>query len=172
MPRSVDLNDTSLVWSAVRDAFLWDGSLRDIYILQTSVRHWNAILTDLAKREFPLSFFLSDQQQDYIPDSFESIETGAGDRKPLLVVTIDGVRVCTHFFSDEEIEFDLDPSELNEANFLAVCDFLKCLAQATGKAVLITDENWVAFQDRSDPILIVDSDGERAVVRDRNAGLL
>ena len=40
-----------ITWSEVKPEFDWDGSLRDIYILATTVNDWRAIYTVL--KQFP-----------------------------------------------------------------------------------------------------------------------
>lgn len=46
-----------------------------------------------------------------------------------------------HFFTDEEIEFDLDPSDMRPELLPDVLSFLKILGRATSKPVILTVEN-------------------------------
>jgi hypothetical protein len=59
-----------------------------------------------------------------------------------LSLDVGGVRVNSHFFATDEIEFDLDPAEVGApARLDGLFAFMKGLANAVGKDVLFTPEN-------------------------------
>jgi hypothetical protein len=49
--------------------------------------------------------------------------------------------VNCHFFSEDEIEFDLDPRDMNAELLPLLLDFLTVLGKATNKLVVLTMEN-------------------------------
>jgi hypothetical protein len=56
----------------VKNAFAWDGSLRDIYVLDTNVQSWNHLLNEFRKPHYrPKCVKWSDEEGNEIPD-FES----------------------------------------------------------------------------------------------------
>ena len=60
----------------------------------------------------------------------------------MLSVNVGGVLLNTHFFSLEEIEFDLDPQEVDsEERFGSLLSFLAGCGRATGKTAIVTCEN-------------------------------
>ena len=68
--------------------------------------------------------------------------TGPESQLTTLSLHVSGVRVNCHFFTPEEIEFDLDPAEVNDpANLDGLFAFMKGLATAVGKEVVLTPEN-------------------------------
>ncbi len=65
---------------------------------------------------------------------------GNDDAHASLAVDLEGARLACHFFCASEIEFDLDPSEIGEANFGALCAFMSLVSSATGRDVVVTEE--------------------------------
>jgi len=52
------------------------------------------------------------------------------------------MRVNCHFFTREEIELDIEPSEVDsEARCLSLLAFIKGIAERVGKDVIMTPEN-------------------------------
>ena len=47
---------TEIDWSAVAHEFEWDGSLRDMYVQDTSVTEWQVVLDAIRTRYPPLTF--------------------------------------------------------------------------------------------------------------------
>jgi len=67
-------------------------------------------------------------------------EQGWADQ--LLSVDLHGPIANTHFFTETEIEFDLDPGEVASQRELdAVLQFMHLLANATGRETILTPEN-------------------------------
>jgi hypothetical protein len=61
-----------------------------------------------------------------------------------------GILINCHFFSKEEIEFDIDPKDVTEQSDLdALCEFMRMVGKVVGKPTILTPEN---FQDK--PIIL------------------
>jgi hypothetical protein len=130
-----------LTWKQAAPEFYADGSLRDLYVLGATIDGWQALLDSLrastysyrytrAKVEAPLP----ERASDAFPD------LGFADR--LLAVDLGGFAANCHFFSETEIEFDLDPREVScQAHLDAILDFIQFLASATSRDAILTPEN-------------------------------
>jgi hypothetical protein len=130
-----------LTWDRVRSEFAFDGSLRDIYILQTHPNDWQQILNALRAGAFELQYF-RDAQPAELPFEAAEIFGAGGERSCLLSVTFDGITANCHFFMPSEIEFDIDPREVRgEQQFDALIRFMHLLAETTSKEALLTVEN-------------------------------
>lgn len=69
-----------------------------------------------------------------------------------------------HFFTPDEIEFDIDPRAIDsQAQCERLVDFIRALGQAVGKAVLLTPENAPEY-----PYLRYDPLTDRAEWRERS----
>jgi hypothetical protein len=77
-----------------------------------------------------------------MPESVAEAFSVRGTASPLLTIVVDVAHLHGHFFSPDEIEFDLDPREvtgLGQAKALA--DFMRLLGEITAKTVILTAEN-------------------------------
>ena len=130
-----------LSWDGVKAEFAWEGSWRDICVLETSIDEWQATLDMLRARKFNLAFTINGAVAELPQDIGEAFEK-ARDAALCLSVFTRGVCLNCHFFDLSEIEFDLDPREiLGQLEFDAVVEFMQEVAAATDKFVLMTPEN-------------------------------
>src|SRR5262245_30449355 len=100
-----------IAWKTVRDEFAFDGSLRDIYVFGTSIADWQRMLDAFRSTGYTLTYFRADQPTGLpanAADAFPPPEEC--DRR--LSVRFAGVLANCHFFTVEEIEFDIDPREV------------------------------------------------------------
>lgn len=68
--------------------------------------------------------------------------SSANDELTLLSLDISGVLLNCHFFTQTQIEFDLDPAEVRSADQLVkLFEFMQAVAGTLGKDVLMTPEN-------------------------------
>jgi hypothetical protein len=131
-----------LAWNAVRDEFAFDGSWRDIYVLGTDMASWQRMLDGLRAAGYDLAYFRADQPSDLPAAAAQAFPSPAEpDRR--LSIRFAGVLANCHFFTPEEIEFDIDPREVQGQEQLdALFGFMRCLAEAVGKEAILTAENW------------------------------
>ncbi len=126
-------------WEDYSTDFDWDGSLRDIYVLETSVLDWQKLFDFLKSSDYTFAYQLYELEE--LPGSIE-IFGERRENKGLLCVDAGDVTLNCHFFCREIIEFDLDPREVKgeeQANF--VFDFMRQLGRALNKEVILTPEN-------------------------------
>ena len=159
-------------WGRCSEVFQWDGSLRDIYVLGTDGRDWQQLL-DFLRAEWPKAVFEVNGAETPIPrhaaEIFARKKTGRcllgidhaaeifSNREMgrcLLRIDLGGLQLICHFFTVEEIEFDLDPREMRgEAEFSRLLGFMQSISRLLGKPVLLTPEN-----EQERPLLAVDPD--------------
>lgn len=128
-------------WSRVAADFEWDGAWRDIYVLDATLADWQAAL-ELLRAWDPRPRFYTGGEAARLPDLAKALfPTDPDAFRSTLEFDVEGLQLNCHFFSDDEIEFDLDPREVNASRFEALCGFMRLLATAVGKPVLLTHEN-------------------------------
>ena len=130
-----------LGWDQVGCEFYQDGSWRDIYVLGTSIEHWQLALDALRSSSFRTRYFRDRVESPLPPTAAEAFpEPGFADR--LLSVDLRGPIANAHFFTETEIEFDLDPREVcSQRELDAVLEFMQLLASATGREAILAPEN-------------------------------
>lgn len=127
-------------WQDVEAEFEWDGSLRDLYVLETDRETWQKALDFLRTSAYPLSYFVDGEGAE-LPAEVAAIFSRRSATSPLLSVDVYGIHINCHFFVEEQIEFDVDPREVNdEARFGHLCEFIQRLGQNLGRSVILTPE--------------------------------
>jgi len=130
-----------LTWESVRDEFAFDGSWRDIYVLDTDMAGWQRMLDGLRAARYDLSYF-RDSQTVELPARVEDAFPLEGECDRLLSVRFCGVMANCHFFTPDELEFDIDPREVvGQAQLDGVFGFMRCLAESVGRASVLCPEN-------------------------------
>ena len=120
-----------LLWEA-------DGSLRDVYLLQTSLADWEAFLALASTYQCDHSFH---GEPCPVPAA-EEIFGALGGSNHLLSISLGGVTANCHFFAEGEIELDIEPREVRgPEEHSRVMRFVEQLSSATGKPALIAPEN-------------------------------
>ena len=130
-----------IAWETVRDEFAFDGSWRDIYIFGTTIADWQRTLDTIRSAGYRLAYFRDDQPTE-MPSKAEDAFPLPDECDRMLSVWFGDVLANCHFFTVEEIEFDIDPREVKgqqELNGLFV--FMRCLAHATEREVVLTAED-------------------------------
>jgi hypothetical protein len=124
-----------------KEALEWDGSLRDLYILNTTVDDWQSLIDFLLQSEYPNTYTVNGEIAEF-PSRVERVFETRNKATTLLSVRVDKVMLNCHFFCEEEIEFDLDPREITDkAHLRRLFEFMKRVGQVVGKDVLLTLEN-------------------------------
>src|SRR5262245_63015363 len=123
------------------EAFAYDGSLRDIYILSISRKEWSKLLNLVKSDEFRTSFWINGETRP-IPSDVNGLFYRQMDTALLLEIDVGGVKLNCHFFVENEIELDLDPRQVNsDEKVEAVLAFMSRLGRELEKEVLMTAEN-------------------------------
>ena len=129
-------------WAQISSDFEKDGSLRDIYILDTSLAEWEKVWAFLLEGRASLTLQIRGEQVP-LPSHVEPI-FAARDRGDTATLSyrLGGVTLNCHFFVSEEVEFDVDPREIRDAGGANdVARFMVGLCEATSREVLLTAEN-------------------------------
>ncbi len=128
-------------WKLYEREFSWDGSWRDFYVLNTSTSHWQRFIDFLRTGRYAYGFTLSGEPASLPPDAATIFAAWANDG-PLLSIDVGGVVLNCHFFTEQEIEFDLDPRTVTEQSKAeAIFAFMEALARVLEQPVRMTPEN-------------------------------
>lgn len=129
-------------WKSFAGEFRHDGTLRDIYILDVQLDHWEKAAGFIIRRGYRIRFAGAWTQTTFPADIARLFPTGPDSVLTTLFIDVSGASINCHFFSPDEIEFDLDPREIvDPSNLEAVFEFMHGLANAVGKDVVLTPEN-------------------------------
>ena len=148
-----------LLWDDVREWFQPDGSLLDAYVFDTTVGDWQAFV-DLVRSKGWWFAYSEDGRPRRLPARVEDVFARRGEMVLLLQVRpAPEVLVNVHFFTDEEIEVDFSPEELQGQERLdLLCSFLRAVGRRLGKPVILTPES---SPDR--PLIGYDVDADRVI---------
>ncbi|MCD0465799.1 hypothetical protein [Flavobacterium sp. ENC] len=135
----------NLNWNDVNWIFKPEGSLRDIYIKNVTIEDW-IIVIDHLNQNYSVRYGndidnnkTNKIDKEYVLQYF-SDET-AGMEIKLASIFIDKIMINLHFFSDEEIEFDIDPKEINSNTDLEIIiGFMNDMSQILNKETILTGE--------------------------------
>ncbi len=131
-------------WENINWIFKPDGSLRDIYIQNTSIEDWGKLI-DLLNSEYSLKYFSEskidkDEVLKYLKDETGEVECGT------VSIEIENIKINCHFFLIEQIEFDIEPSEIKtKSDFEKVLSFMKLISSTLKKQITLTGENEANF---------------------------
>ncbi len=128
-------------WEDVRGEFYCDGSYRDIYVLDTTMEHWQSAL-DAIRQVYPTYVYQNDGEAVPLPALAQEAFPAPGWSDRVLLIDVGGPIAKCHFFFDGQIEFDLDPKQvLGQIELDGVLRFMRVLSEATGRDVLLTPES-------------------------------
>lgn len=125
----------------LKDVFYQDGSLRDIYVRETTAGDWEKLISFLKSGKYKVTYEL-DSTESALPTDFNDIRKYMGVSVQLLSVYIEDIRLNCHFFCTEEIELDLLPSEVEtEEKAETILRFMAEIGRLLEKEVILTPEN-------------------------------
>ncbi len=132
-------------WQALKDNIYYlDGSLRDIYILNTTKEDWK-IWTDFVNRNYKTSFhnYETETTKDNIDFStMLDYWNGERDSSGMATVYVDNIIVNAYFFDHQEIENDITPKEFNSIDdHERLIKYMTGVSKALNKRVVLTPEN-------------------------------
>jgi hypothetical protein len=144
------LEPNLILWDECCGDFAPDGALRDIHIQQTRIAHWNQLLKTL-RDKYRAEYFI-DGLSCAVPADAEAIFSIRESATTLLRVQVGAATLAYHFFAIDEIEFDVDPREVNSQPSLdQLLEFVKLIGDCVAKQVTMTYEN-----DREHPFISYD----------------
>lgn len=139
-------------WRSVRSVFEPEGSLRDIYIRDVTLVEW-AKLIDHLNTHYCIKFGDDKRAQidkeyviNHLSDDTRSME------HRLLIIALNNINVHCNYSVINEIEFDIDPKEINSIeDFESIEAFMISVSRTLKKKVILTGE-----ADPEYPIYTVD----------------
>lgn len=148
---------STMDWSQIAPDFTPDGSLRDIYILGTSIDDW-ALIWNVLFVSNRLMFEVEGIARTPPADVREAFAFRAS-HSVTACYRLGKQRLNCHFFVEDEVEFDLDPRDVDElVDAERLGQFLIDLGRATSKEVRLTAENEpgaviARYSPRSDTVI-------------------
>lgn len=124
------------------NVWYWDGSFRDLYILDVTISHWQRVVDWLHTKPYPIEFYLNDELAP-LPRDISTVFEKRNEIGTLLNIDVEGVFINCHFFWPKEIEFDIDPRQVNsDQKERGITDFMRALGRLLNNEVILTPENW------------------------------
>ena len=133
-------------WEDIKWIFEPNGALRDIYVQETSIKDWGKII-DLINEKYEVNCGDTGEYKDsqkidknhvieYLID-----ETGEKESKSASIV-LGKIKLNCHFFLEDQIEFDIDPNEINSIeDFELIKNFMTDVSKLIDNQITLTDEN-------------------------------
>ena len=150
-------------WTVLKDKiYYWDGSWRDIYVLNTTRHDWKKWI-DYVNLNYSIDCFNGKTNADEKKVDFNVIEefwNGNLDLRSSAKILIDKIQINAHFFSDTEIENDIDPREFTSIeDHDKLIKYMSDISILLNKEVILTPENeheTALFKvDKSGVILVI-----------------
>ena len=126
-------------WADIQPEFAEDGALWDICVLNATIEDWEKVHRALRGWGYPIEYTV-----DGVPTALPATASVAlsDPFHHMLALDVAGIRVVTHFFTEDEIDFDVAPRDVNGQKTLdALLEFLRRLGRTVGRPVLVTPEN-------------------------------
>jgi len=146
-------------WNKAKWIFESDGALRDIYVQDVNESDWKKLIAYLNSKyvlEFGTDKDSSSNKIDF--DFIQKMwndETGELETKSL-TIDLNGILIKSYFFSPEQIEFDIKPSEIKSLSELnQILEFMSSISKMIKKQVTLTGENQAEF-----PLIKIDFQNE------------
>ncbi len=128
-------------WEDYKAEFEFDGSWRDIYVLNTTISHWQLLIDFLRSDVYEYSCWIGGEKA-ILPSFAKEIFDADFEFKPILHLNVGSVTLNCYFFGDDDIEFDLDPREIqSEREAEQIFTFMRQIGEIMDKEVILTPEN-------------------------------
>ncbi len=155
---------SSSAWRELSERWNDDpGALLDAYVAGTTIEEWQRAIDTLRALGWPCSY-TEDGDVVPMPANACALFTHAKERACLWQIRpLETLRINSHFFVEDEIEFDLDPREIGDEQHLEVVrGFLGTLGRALHKPVGLCIEGGpprcpddLRYEPETDTVLIV-----------------
>lgn len=127
-------------WRNIKWIFEPDGFLRDIYVQDISLQDWKLLIRYLNKSHKLIFDDLDKIDSDYVL-KFLIDKNEEMDAKSV-AINLDGIIANCHFFIEDQIEFDIDPKDINSLkDYLKVEAFMQNISELLSNQVTLTGEN-------------------------------
>ncbi|CAA9286072.1 MAG: hypothetical protein AVDCRST_MAG56-4137 [uncultured Cytophagales bacterium] len=134
-------------WNTLKEqVYCEDGSLRDIYVLDTSMEDWRK-WTELVNGKYKVRFFNGNTEHAMDAIDFEMVKaswTGEVEAGSNAIITVGAFEVNCHFFVPEELENDIHPESFRSMDdHNQLMEYLAAVSNHLDKKVLLTAENCI-----------------------------
>lgn len=131
----------TIIWNQVKQSFIADGSLRDLYFFASNIENWKLFLEAVPESAFRYSLYKNGEPCEILMN-IESVFAEKENSSLMLAIEKEGVSFNCHFFVEEEIELDISPKEVTDQSSLnIVLEFMAYFSQAIGLPCVLTYEN-------------------------------
>src|SRR4051812_46351469 len=101
-------NESGITEDVYENVFHVDGSLRDIYVNEpTTIDDWNVVWQIFTNCNTTLT--VDGEKANHMPSDLAAVFKERQEKSICLNIEYNGVDFNCHFFSEEEIELDIDP---------------------------------------------------------------
>ncbi|MEH7351465.1 hypothetical protein [Gottfriedia acidiceleris] len=139
----------------INQVFFVDGSLRDIYVFNVDLDEWQKLYEFVHRSHWNITCNKDGQISEYRNTNVNKLFKEKENHSIMMAININGILINCYFFSDTEIEFDLDPKEIkSESDVKSVFEFMKKISKLLGKESILTLES-----DPDNPLVKVRPDG-------------
>ena len=129
-------------WRLVQKDFeSCDGALCDIYVQNATIDDWQTVIDELRQSDRAIELRIDGQVVELPKDVSELLFRLPDDPCPDMYVQLGSTTLNCHLFTDEEIEFDLDPRDMKPELLPELLDFLILIGRSTAKPVILSVEN-------------------------------
>ena len=134
-------------WKTLKEEIYYeDGSLRDIYVSKTDKTDWES-WSKLVNENFNVEFYDGLTKKNEPQINIERVfqfwkDSDRFSDSNNATINLGNVKVKCYFFTEEEIENDIEPREVKtEKDHLTIIGYLKAVAKTLNKDVILTSEN-------------------------------
>jgi len=132
-------------WIELKDkVYHWDGSWRDIYVLNTNRSDWERWV-NYVNKNYRVDWYNGKVEKDETKIDFNVITEfwgGNDDLSSTARVFLDKIQINAHFFDDNELENDIDPREFNSIeDHNMLIKFMSDLSRILDKEIVLTPES-------------------------------
>ncbi len=132
----------NVTWERCRDEFNWQGGLLDIYVDPASLLDWELFIRTLPVWPYKTEYSQDLQAMPIPTDVSDIFFIAREEASTLLKIFAGAIQVNCHFFSEDELEFDIDPRDVDSAaDFDSLLGFMRRLGLLLKQPVKLTPEN-------------------------------
>jgi hypothetical protein len=137
---------TLMTWDELRNGvYEIDGSWRDIYVLGTTREDWLK-WANYANNNFSLTWRDAESEEDNVSNKIDLERIIRHFDSHMFVssvrVFVSGITVNAHFFTENEIENDIDPSQIRSLeDHNNLMSYMRSVSSLLNKEVILTSEN-------------------------------
>ena|SRR5690606_17039160 len=137
-------------WEQLKDhCYYQDGSLRDVYVQDTTRKDWRSVI-DYLNKIYIVDFEVEDLPRENKINwiTIEGYWDGVLNKSISASISIQDIIIKTYFFADTEIEFDIVPSEVNSIEkHNALMNFFEQLSLLLERPIMLTEESYGGYKN-------------------------